>query len=490
MKLRVKILKIFAGKPVVFIHEATAKKINLYVADRVTLSKNNRKITAVVDIAFGFISKNEVAISEDLALVLGTDATGMIDVKPANIPEGSRIIHDKLECNEYKFKELEKIIRDIVNNNLTEAEIAYFISGINHCGMSFEETLALTNAIVKTGQRIKWSEKIIVDKHSIGGIPGNRTTPIVVSICAATGLIIPKTSSRAITSASGTADTIESMAPVNLTISQLKSVVKKTGACLVWGGSLGLAPADDKLIHVEKLLRLDPEPQLLASILAKKVAVGSTHVLIDIPFGEGAKVSLQQGQHLKKMFESLGKKMGLKIKTILTDGIQPIGNGIGPVLEMHDVIRVLKQDNPPKDLESKSLVLAGKILEMCGKAKKGQGQLKARDILYSGEAYEKFCQIIKAQGGDPKTWLSEAKFHHTFIASHSGTIKKIDNPSINFLARIAGCPNDKSSGIYIYKHVNEKLKPGDKIMTIYSESKEKLNQSIKFFKKQKPITIF
>ncbi len=490
MKFHIKLLKIFAGKPVVFIHEATAKKINVHIADRVTLLKDHHKTTAIVDIAFGFIRKNEVAISEELASILGTDAKGLIEIEPAEAPEGSRILHDKLECTEYKAKELEKIIQDIVNNNLSDAEVAYFISGVNHCGMSFKETLALTNAIVKTGKKIKWSEKMIVDKHSIGGIPGNRTTPIVVSICAAAGLTIPKTSSRAITSASGTADTIEAMAPVDLTISQLKSVVKKTGACLAWGGSLGLAPADDKLIRVEKLLRLDPEPQLLASILAKKVAVGSTHVLIDIPFGEGAKVSLPQAQHLKKMFESLGNKIGLKIQTILTDGTQPIGNGIGPVLEMRDVIRVLKQDNPPKDLESKSLVLAGKILEMCGKAKKGQGQLRARDILYSCSAYEKFCQIIEAQGGDPKTWMPEAKFHHTFISSHSGTIKKIDNPSINYLARIVGCPNDKSAGIYLHKHVNEKVKIGDKIMTLYSESKEKLSQAIKLFKKQKSINIF
>ncbi|MEK6847055.1 MAG: thymidine phosphorylase, partial [Nanoarchaeota archaeon] len=317
-----------------------------------------------------------------------------------------------------------------------------------------------------------------------------RTTPITVSICAATGLIMPKTSSRAITSASGTADTIEAIAPVNLTIEQLKKVIKKTGACLAWGGSLGLAPADDKLIRVEKLLRLDPEPQLLASILAKKVAVGSTHILIDIPFGDGAKVSLHQAQHLKKMFESLGNKLGLKIKVLLTDGRQPIGNGVGPILEMHDVIRVLKQDNPPRDLESKSLMLAGAILEMSGKAKKGQGQLKARDILYDGSAYEKFCQIIKAQGGDPKAWLPEAKFHHAFITDHPGTIKKINNQQINYLARISGCPNDKSSGVYIYKHLNEKIKMGERIITIYSESKEKLRHAIKFFKKQKPITIY
>ena len=489
MKLRVRIMKISAGKPVVFIHEATAKKIDVRVADHVTLSKNNHKTTAIVDLALGFIGKDEVAISEELASVLGADAKGLIEVNPAETSEGSRIIHDKIEVSEYTLKDLEKIMRDIVNNNLTEAEIAYFISGVNHYGMSQKETLNLTNAIVKTGRKLKWPSKIVVDKHSIGGIPGNRTTPIVVSICAAAGLTMPKTSSRAITSASGTADTIEAIAPVNLTIEQLKRVVKKTGACLAWGGSLGLAPADDKLIRVEKLLRIDPEPQLLASILAKKVAVGSTHVLIDIPFGYGAKVSIHRAQHLKVMFESLGKKLSLKIKVILTDGRQPVGNGVGPILEMRDVIAVLKQNNSVRDLEEKSLVLAGAILEMSGKTKKGRGQVMARDILYSGAAYEKFCEIISAQGGDPKTWLPEAKFHHTFVANRPGTIRKIINQEMNYLARVSGCPNDKASGLYIYKHLNEKVKQGDKIITIYSESKEKLHQAVKLFKKQKPIVI-
>ena len=300
---------------------------------------------------------------------------------------------------------------------------------------------------------------------------------------------MPKTSSRAITSAAGTADTVESIAPVNLTIEELKRVVKKTGACLAWGGSLGLAPADDKLIRVEKLLRVDPESQLIASILAKKVSVGSTHVLIDIPYGNGAKVSKENGERLGKLFISLGKKLGLKVKIILTDGREPIGNGIGPVLEMKDVIKVLKQDNGPMDLENKSIFLAGNILEMVGKAKKSEGVPKAREILRSGQAYKKFAEIIIAQGGDPKTWLQEAKYNHTIVSKHAATIEKISNQDINYLARIAGCPLDKSSGVYLYKHVGERLNPGERLITIFSESKSKLREAIRFFKKQKPIIL-
>lgn len=489
MKLKIKGLNVKAGKPVAFIHEDSAKKLNIFTGDRVNISKNNSQITAVVDLAKSFVHKGEIALSNEIILILGRDSGGYVEVSRALTADSSKILQDKITCREYSQKELDTIMQDIVNNNLSEAEIAYFISGVNHCGMSEKETLALTNAIVKTGKKIKWPYKIVADKHSIGGIPANRTTPLVVAICASAGIIMPKTSSRAITSAAGTADTIEAIAPVSLSIDKLKEVVKKTGACLAWGGSLGLAPADDKLIRIEKILRLDPEPQLLASILAKKVAVGSTHVLIDIPYGYGAKVSKQRAEHLKKKFEHLGKKLHLKVKAITTEGFEPIGNGVGPNLEIKDIIRVLKQDNPPKDLEQKAIYLSGIILEMVGKCKKGTGQIKAREILYSGQAYLKFCEIIKSQGGDAKAWLAESKHHHTILAKSSGSVNKIENQQINYLARILGCPNDKASGVYLYKHVGEKIKSGESLVTLYSESKDKLLEGIKFFKNHKPFTI-
>ncbi len=488
MRLKLRLLKISAGKPVIFLHESAAKKMGIHTGDRVAIKRNGDTFVAVADLVKGLIKRGEAAISEELESSI-KHHNGYVEILPSEIAESSFILQNQKGCKEYTLKELEKIMSDIVNNLLTEAEIAYFISTMVHCSPSLEEAINLTKAIVNTGNKISWNYKIVADKHCIGGIPGNRTTPIVVSICASLGIIMPKTSSRAIISAAGTADTIESIAPVNLSINDLKKVVKKTNACLVWGGSLGLAPADDKLIRVEKILRVDPEAQLIASILAKKISVGSTHVLIDIPYGEGAKVSKERGEKLAKLFTVIGGKLGLKIKTILTEGKEPIGNGIGPILEMKDVLRVLKQDNSPKDLEEKALLLASNIIEMVGKAKPGKGILKAKESLYSGQAYKKFYEIISAQGGDAKAWLPESKFHHTIISSHSGIIQKISNQNMNYLARIAGCPIDKASGIYIYKHVNQKIEKEEKLVTIFSESKTKLKEAIKFFNKQRPIVI-
>ena len=488
MRFKLRLLKIATGKPVVFLHEYDAKKLGVHIGDRVVIKSNRDSLVAIVDLVNGFIKKREVALSEELSSFTKTH-NGYVDILPAEFAESSSILQNQAGCKEYSAKDLDKIMSDVVNNRLTEAEIAYFISTMTHCKASVEEVINLTKAIVKTGKRISWPYKVVADKHSIGGIPANRTTPIVVSICAASGVIMPKTSSRAITSAAGTADAVESMAPVDLSIAQLKKVVRRTGACLAWGGSLGLAPADDKLIRVEKLLRVDPEAQLLASILAKKLSVGSTHVLIDIPYGNGAKVSKERAGRLSKMFVLLGKKLGLKVKTVITYGAELVGNGVGPILEMKDVLRVLKQDNSPIDLENKSILLAGNLLEMVGKAKKGQGIAKAKEILYSKEAYKKFCEIISAQGGDPKTWLQEAKFSHSIISKHDGIIKEISNPKINYLARVLGCPIDKASGIYIYKHVGEYIEEGEKIATLFSESSVKLKEAIKFFKKNKPIVI-
>ena len=368
MKLKLKKLTLDAGRPIAFIHESTAPKINIHVGERVEISCNGKKIIAVVDLIKGGLKPKEIFLSQSITSYLGVKPGKYVEVSLALEPRSTRYIAKKLRGTPLKKKEIYAIIKDIVDNALTEGEVAYFVSGVYEHGMSMEETIYLTEAMYKTGQVLKWKNPKIIDKHSIGGIAGNRTTPIVIAICAASGLIFPKTSSRAITSAAGTADVMETLTKVDLTFQQLKKVVNKIGACLVWGGSLGMAPADDKLIRVERLLSLDPESQLIASIMAKKLSVGSKYVLIDIPYGPKAKVSKAKAIKLKDKFLKVGKYFKLKMRVILTDGSQPIGNGIGPVLEMKDVLRVLERNNPPKDLENKCIFLSGQILEMSGKA--------------------------------------------------------------------------------------------------------------------------
>lgn len=488
MRLKIKSLKFSAGRPVVILNQETAKKLNIRIDNRILIKKDKEKVIAVVDISKNFLKKNEIAVSREVLQDLKAKQGENVEVELTFYPQSVNFIHKKFNCHPLNKQELRKIIQDIVANALTEVEIAYFVSAISKCGMSVKEIEYMIDAIVKTGKTMRLRGKV-ADKHSIGGVAGNRTTPIIVSICSSTGLIMPKTSSRAITSAAGTADVIESIAKVEFSIQDLYKIIKKTNACLVWGGSLGLAPADDKIIQIERLLNLDPEPQLLASILAKKLSVGSKYVLIDIPYGKSAKVSKNKALYLKTNFEKLARDFKIKIKCVLTDGSEPVGNAVGPVLEMIDILKILKQEKErPLDLEKKSLMLSGILLEMTGKAKNGQGKKIAEKILKSGEAFKKFQEIIKAQGGNLKN-LKLGKFSRDIIAEKPGRIIEIDNKKINFLARMLGCPVDKGAGIYIYKHKNQKINRRDKLLAFYAESDGKLKHAIDIYKKIKPIKI-
>jgi len=492
MKLRIRFLEWSAGLPVAMLNEKTAEKIGLNAKDRVsikTISKRPKEMSTIIDTIRDLIKRDEIAVSFELKSILNLREGQRVDVRLSPTSESLSFIKKKIDNKELSKKQIYAIIKDVVRNSLSEAEIALFISGLYKNGTTIRETIHLINAILETGNRLKLRNKFVADKHSIGGIPGNRTTPIVVSICACAGLTMPKTSSRAITSAAGTADVIETISRVDFSMKDIKRIVKKTNACLVWGGALGIVPADSKIIKIEKTLGIDPKAQLLASIMSKKLAMGSKYILIDIPFGENAKVNRTEALALKRKFEYLGKYFKRKLKVVLTDGSQPIGNGIGPSLELIDILKILNpKEQGPRDLEKKSLFLAGELLEITGKAKKGEGIKIAEKILYSGEAFEKFKDIIKAQNGNFKK-IKCARFKKDILSKKSGEIFFIDNHKINSLARITGCPVSKSSGLYLYNHVNDKVKKGQKILTIYSESKSRLEEAIKFYNREKPIKI-
>jgi len=378
-----------------------------------------------------------------------------------------------------------------VNNNLSDIELTYFVSGCFTKGLSKKETVELTKAIVNHGSRLKLKKKIILDKHCSGGVAGNRTTMLVVPIVAAAGLTIPKTSSRSITSPAGTADTMEVLSSVSFTAKKMEKIVKKSNGCIVWGGAINLAAADDKLIKVRHPLSIDPPGMLLASIMAKKSAVGATHVLIDVPVGKDTKIkTLTEARKLKKDFIRLGRRIGMKIKVIITDGTEPIGNGIGPALEAIDVLKVLMNtEDAPKDLRKKALFLASLMLKMGGISK---GYKKAKEILDSGLAYKKMKEIIKLQGGNPNIKPEDiklGKLSYSFKADKKGKIADIDNILISRLARIAGAPNNKGAGVYLYKHEIEKVKKAEKVFTIYAENKKRLKYAISFMNSNQIITI-
>ncbi len=489
MKLKAKILRWLAGRPVVILSPETAKSLNINVNERIGLVYQKKKVYAIVDIFSGLIEEGEIGLSEEISPYLSIRNGSLIEVSSADTFIGGRIIKKKLAGNTLSDEEIRVLISEISQNNLTESEIAFFISAEKNNGMSKREIIALTKAMILAGNKMSFNEKIIADKHCIGGIAGNRTTPLVVSICAAAGLILPKTSSRAITSAAGTADTVETLARVDFTQEELKKIIETVGACLVWNGSLNLSPSDDKIIQVERLLNLDVEPQLLASIMSKKIAAGSNHILIDIPYGGGKMKHIKDAKELGDKFKMLAKEFKIKVKPVYTLGDQPIGNGMGPVLEMIDIINVLRGDGP-EDLKEKAIYLARELMDLCGIK---DSESKARGILESGEAYKKFKEIINAQNGkndfDKRVKrLKLAKYSKTFIAQSDRRIKQIDNSRINTLCRVLGAPETKTAGVFLHKKVGRVYK-GEKIITLYSESEDKLREALKYFYEFEPIVL-
>ncbi|MFH1285231.1 MAG: thymidine phosphorylase, partial [Candidatus Micrarchaeota archaeon] len=361
-------------------------------------------------------------------------------------------------------------------------ELASFITAVYTRGLNVDETVSLTNALVESGDTLGLKRKPIVDKHCSGGVAGNRTTMVMVPVIAAAGLYMPKTSSRSITSASGTADTMEVLAPVEFPVEEMRRIVEKTHGCVVWGGAINLAAADDKLIAIRRPLHLDPRGILLASILAKKKSVGAQYVVIDLPVGRGAKhEDVNNAKNLAREFLEIGGKLGMKVDCFLTDGTDPIGFGIGPSLEAIDVLKVL-QNKGPQDLLDKSCQLAGALLEMSGKVPKGRGMAAAADIIRSGKAYKKMLEIIEEQGGNPRVKIDDLNvgtYRHVVKAEQTGRISHVDNRAISRIARAAGAPKDKGAGIILYCEQGDKVNAGDKLFEIVSESESKLSFAIK-----------
>jgi putative thymidine phosphorylase len=496
MKLVVKDMDIATGDvQVVLLNQQDAEQLDLHHMDRLVIRKNNRKTVAVLDIAESkkAVPPGKIGFFEEVLDALHAKDGDVVQISIAEKPESVGYIRKKLDGETLAANELKAIVNDIVGNRLTDIELTSFVAASYTHGMNMKEVAALTKAMTETGQMLNWNKAPIVDIHSIGGVPGNRTTMIVVPILVAAGLTVPKTSSRAITSPAGTADTMEVLCPVALTPAKLKRIINEVGGFIIWGGSVNLAPADDRIIHVEHPLSIDPEGQMLASIMAKKASVGATHLLMDIPVGKGAKVHTRaQAKHLSRHFAELGHALNIKIKTVITDGSEPVGNGIGPVLEARDALWLLKNDpRAPYDLRERSLKLAAMILEFTCKARKGEGLRLAIRLLNSGAAHGAMARMIEAQGGkeiDPDE-LAPASLSYVVKAAKTGTVIHVDNVCISKIARLAGAPVDKDAGIFLHKHKGDRVGKGEPIFAIYARSRHKLQNAVIACKKLRGIEI-
>ncbi len=414
------------------------------------------------------VGADELGLSEQAFDHFGLPEGTHVTISQAPPPTSIHAVRAKMQGHALTPEHIDSIIHDIVSRRYSEMEIAAFLVAAAS-SLSADEVLHLTKAMADAGNRLTWESPLVVDKHCIGGIPGNRTSMIVVPIVAAHGLAIPKTSSRAITSPAGTADTMEVLARVDLSIEHIQSMVDAHHGCLAWGGHVNLSPADDMMIAIERPLGIDTREQMVASILSKKVSAGSTHLLIDIPVGPTAKIRSQEDAvRLKKLFEFVADRIGLFVQPIFTDGTQPIGRGIGPVLEARDVIQVLRNDpDAPQDLREKSLLLAGHIIDFDPALRGGQGHTRAEELLTSGQALEKMEQMIDAQGRQEE----EQALGHLVLkvpAPKKGVVTAIDNYRLSRIASLAGAPMDKGAGIDLLKKVGDSVRFNEPLYHIYA----------------------
>jgi thymidine phosphorylase len=457
---------------------------------RVTVRKDSQSIVASINIIRSDILKpGEMSLSESAWKALDTSESDTLTLSHLPPLSSFGFVRGKFYGDRFSKSAFQQIVRDIYSGNYSKVHIASFISACAGDHLDLEEISWLTETMVEAGETMDWGKDNIVDKHCVGGLPGNRTTPIVVPIVAAAGLTIPKTSSRAITSPAGTADTMETMTPVALSMETIQKVVRQEGGCLAWGGAIELSPVDDLLIKVERAMDIDSEGQMVASVLSKKAAAGSRHVVIDIPVGTSAKVRTHlQALKLKYFFSVVGMAMGMNIDVVISDGSQPVGVGIGPSLEAKDVLKVLRNEKEaPQDLRKHALDLAGALLEIGGKAERGHGLKQATDILDSGRAYEKFMAICKAQGGFKEP--GDAPYTHDVLSRKKGKVVSIDNRRLSKVAKLAGAPLDKKAGLECLVKIGSRVHKGDVLYRVHAESRGELDYTLAFVESEEDIVL-
>lgn len=491
MRFNLEHFKIKIGQHKVMFNIADAKELGVHPGDRVRI-RGHQSLSAIVDTTEDMVPPGTLGVFSEVYEHF-EDWDKPVEVVPALRSKSSGVIKKMLDKKPVLQDEIKLLVTDIVEENLSDVELSAFITASYIHGMTDDEVEWLTRAMIDTGDTIEFDTHPVMDKHSIGGVPGNKISLLVVPIVAANGLLIPKTSSRAITGAGGTADLMEVLSPVEFSSQEVKEIAEKVGGALVWGGATNIAPADDKLIRVEYPLSIDPYYQMLASIMAKKGAIGAENVVMDIPVGPSTKVpTVQEGQKLARDLINLGHRLGMNVECAITYGSSPIGRRVGPSLEVKEALKVLENMEGPNSLIEKSAALAGILLEMGGAAARDRGKELAMETLRSGKALEKMREIIEAQGGDPNVKSDDiqvGQYTADIYASTDGYVIEFDNKWIIEIARLAGAPNDKGAGVAIHKKMGEQVKKGDSILTIHAEKEFKLDLALTTAQRTNPIIV-
>ena len=468
-------------------HSDDCLKLGVDVTDRIRITCG-RSVVASVMISDNPDLKGRIALPPHVSARCGASDGQEVDVIYSPLPESVRSIRKKIDGGTLDYEEISSIVADIEDGGLSDKEILSFISAFNVNNASIREVADLTRAMASTGATVDLG-KGLYDFHSLGGIPGNKITPIVVSIVASEGFVIPKLSSRAISSACGTSDFVETFCDVELDDATLKRAIASAGGVFACGNE-DYAPVGRKIISAERPMGIDPRPMMLASIMSKKVALGIDNLLIDIPMGEGSKIpDMGTAEEFAKDISSLGKELGMTVRCAVTCADQPIGRTIGPVLEARECIRTLEDGDGDPTVVDKACGMAGILLEMGGRK---DGESLAMEILRSGRAHSRFLEIVKAQNGDPGLRsgdLVPGAYSKDVHAKRSGYIQYIDNQCMVAIAKGAGAPSDAGAGIELFRKRGDYVEEGEPLFRIYAENQAKLDRAVDSARSRRPMLV-
>ncbi len=485
-------------KDTIIISHSANKELFAEARFNIVFKQKEERIGHIVKVD-GLLEENQIGISSWFMKKLGVRKGSEVILVPQSksVSNSYSLIKQKMTQPGYSYgkADIDEIINEITREILTPIESSVFVTSMHYQNWSVNEIEYLTRAMANSGEKINWDNGIIFDKHSLGGVPGNKVSLLIVPIIAAAGLMIPKTSSRAITSPSGTADTMEALgADIEFTIDEIVEIVHKTKGLIAWTGGLNMVPADERIIRdVQFPLGLDPEPLMIASVLSKKVAMGVKFLVLDIPTGIGTKVTnMETGRRLAHKFAELGQALGIRIESGITYGSSPVGHAIGPSLEAKEALSALIDPLHASDsLIGKTTSLAGILLEMSGKALRGTGQDFAYDILTSGKAYRKFQEILEAQNGNPNIKPEDIEVGteiYDYLAPQNGYIVELNNKVLARASRAAGAPMDKRAGIHFLRK-KDSIKRGEVIFRVYASNEKRLDAAVAELVKGHPVTI-
>ena len=477
-----------SSEPIVGLNADDCLQMGVDYNDRVRIT-SRQGITAAVAIFERLVPKGRIAFPPYLMGKCGAEDGEEVEVVYSPMPESIRSIRRKIDGARLGKEEIDAIVEDILEGNLSDREIISFVSAFNVNNSDIGEVACLTRAMADTGRKVDLGHGPVFDFHSLGGIPGNKVTPIVVSILAAEGIRIPKLSSRAISSACGTSDFVDVFCDVEMDSERLVRAVDECGGVFACGNE-DYAPVGKTIIKAERPLGIDPRPTMMASIMSKKVALGITHLLTDIPLGNGTKTpDIGKAREYAAAMRELGQMLGIHVGCAITRADEPLGRCIGPVLEARECISVLEGRQCDPSVADKACSLAGIVLEMAGRK---DGRRQAEEVLRSGRAHAKFLQIVKTQNGDPDLRsedLVPGAFTKDVHAKRDGYVGHIDNPSIVAIAKAAGAPLDTGAGIELLHKTGDRVAEGEALFRIYAENGPKLERAVESARSRRPMVV-